>query len=976
MKFRYVPEHRWLLSVSLSVLALQLTAVWFFTGFFQSAFAAKSAVQPPKEGERLSAYLLRQAPSLDAYSIGLEWRTPQSQHQQKERFKSIYNSLVAGEWAGERLRLTSEQRDAWLDFLNRLEIRGRHPLPSTDARLMALEPSKDPILLASHSVEVPVRPTHVTVFRNHGGACAVGHEPNAAVIDYVLACEGDGALRHEWAYVAQPNGILKKVAIAAWNETFQQPPAAGASIWAPASNLNWPEAFSDQLAELLVHQGIVFSSILERKLLDAVPKEVPRKDAFMRQDIAHTSNNWGGIGLLQMPTARFGLEGRFSLSYNVTHPYERLMIIATPFEWLEGGFGYAYFRHIFALDILDDYKDKAFHFKVRLLPESQFTPQLAVGIRDPGGTGLFGGEYLAASKRWRSVDMTLGLGWGYIGRAGGVANPLGFLGRSKERARSDQGTSGVFDLDGWFSGPAAVFGGVEVQSPWRSLTFKVEWDGNNYRREPGPFTNLGYVDLSGTSRLNLGLAYKPTSFSELSLGIERGDTLTAGFTVFTDLGTLSTPKIHDPTMPKVLPMQSTSALREKGVGSERSDESVFDEIRKRVQEATRWSIGGVVARRDEIVVRVMETPSGTKTAVLQRAMAAVHNHSPSVFRVVTFEFHVRGAPVLSKRFNRLEWVATQTEFLPEFSEQDAGQIQARYKPQASEPPVYWGLASADRLESRRSAWMPHWQIEPNFRPRWNGKEVFFFSEFLLVLDAGWRLPEKFRLDSSIEYRVLDTYLKTGDPHNGSLPKVRSDINEYTTASRMRLAELYGNKTVRIAPGLYGLGYAGILESMFAGAGGELLLRPLSSNFAFGLDWNWVQQRGYKQDFSLRDYTTNTGHASVYWNTPWDGVKTRLSVGKYLAGDLGATIDISKRLSNGVSFGVWASKTNADDSEFGTGEFDKGLHVTIPFDIMTTRSTTGNFNASWRPWRVDAAARLKRPISLYQSTELRGLTGEE
>ena len=39
-------------------------------------------------------------------------------------------------------------------------------------------------------------------------------------------------------------------------------------------------------------------------------------------------------------------------------------------------------------------------------------PQIAVGLSDFAGTGLFSGEYLVASKRYGSFDFSLGMGWG------------------------------------------------------------------------------------------------------------------------------------------------------------------------------------------------------------------------------------------------------------------------------------------------------------------------------------------------------------------------------------------------------------------------------------------------------------------------------------------------------------------------------------------------------------------------------------
>ena len=44
------------------------------------------------------------------------------------------------------------------------------------------------------------------------------------------------------------------------------------------------------------------------------------------------------------------------------------------------------------------YKDKAFDVKLRLWEESYWMPQVSVGAKDIGGTGLFDAEYIVASK--------------------------------------------------------------------------------------------------------------------------------------------------------------------------------------------------------------------------------------------------------------------------------------------------------------------------------------------------------------------------------------------------------------------------------------------------------------------------------------------------------------------------------------------------------------------------------------------------
>ncbi|MDW7749070.1 YjbH domain-containing protein, partial [Halomonas sp.] len=141
-------------------------------------------------------------------------------------------------------------------------------------------------------------------------------------------------------------------------------------------------------------------------------------------------SDFGGVGLMQTPTARMAELGHFSAGWSRSAPYRRYSIFVQPTSWLETGFRYGSVenrRYGPSIAGERDYLDKGIDAKLRLREESRYWPQLAVGLRDAGGTSQFGAEYLVASKRWHDVDLTLGLGWGYLGNASDVASPLGWL---------------------------------------------------------------------------------------------------------------------------------------------------------------------------------------------------------------------------------------------------------------------------------------------------------------------------------------------------------------------------------------------------------------------------------------------------------------------------------------------------------------------------------------------------------------------
>ena len=158
--------------------------------------------------------------------------------------------------------------------------------------------------------------------------------------------------------------------------------------------------------------------------------------------------------------------------------------------------------------------------------------------------------------------------------------------------------------------------------------------------------------------------------------------------------------------------------------------------------------------------------------------------------------------------------------------------------------------------------------------------------------------------------------------------------------------------------------------MYGGVGGEWLYRPWQGKLAFGVDVNHVRQRDFAQNLSFRDYSVNTGHATLYWDTGWNDLQVKLSAGQYLAGDTGATIDVKRSFANGTAIGAWATKTNVSAQQFGEGSFDKGIYLSIPFDVMLPKSAPGIANLVWTPLTRDGGARLFHNFSLFDFTRQR------
>ena len=98
--------------------------------------------------------------------------------------------------------------------------------------------------------------------------------------------------------------------------------------------------------------------------------------------------------------------------------------------------------------------------------------------------------------------------------------------------------------------------------------------------------------------------------------------------------------------------------------------------------------------------------------------------------------------------------------------------------------------------------------------------------------------------------------------------------------------------------------AGILEDMFSGYGMEYLHFKNDTNYAVGFEVFDVVKRDYSNRFGTLDYRNTTIAGNFYYRNynviPFDA---KLSVGEYLAGDKGVTLEFSRAYENGVEFGV-------------------------------------------------------------------------
>jgi hypothetical protein len=759
----------------------------------------------------------------------------------------------------------------------------------------------------------------------------------------------------------------------------------------------------------------------------------------------------GTTAAIVMPNGRMAPDGEFGLGYSEVSPYQRYFLTQQFLPWLQGTYRYtsiAYRRYgtgSFAQN--QSYKDKSVDVKLRLVKEGPYFPDISLGFRDIGGSGLFSGEYLAATRRIYDFDITGGLAWGNIGARGGLTNPFGYLSDSFKTADRYSKTTGTLGTSFFSGAEVAPYGAIEwYPSQFPDLSLKLEFDGNDYKSEP-----FG-ADLGARSPFNFGLVYRPFNWLDLAASYERGNTVGLRFILHTNFNTdTGVPKIADKApfpVPISQPvaqrveynkpinsvalnsvlaasgMELTSAdirgsravlkvktLPKGGIGESARQQILsapglrqFDTIELAGSDGSKFDvITGFSVKEDASnagseAVSTSGSPasqiSGTKrqdeidreiSAALSgigfkfEASAMSDRRIYLQFSQKTYRDHnvalVRAARVLAALAPISQTVLDVSEYAngvpvarQVFLRQDIVKA-ANY--QASMDEAWTNSSSLDK-ESPDSPWKEDaraypdfsWGISPRLRQSLGGPDNFYLYQIYGSASAEVNLTRNFSVSGALGTNIKNNFQNFTYEAPSNLPRVRTKIKDYLTGASTWIDSFHADYINHVGDSLFYRTSAGVYEWMYSGVGGEILYKRPGARWALGLDANYVWQRDFDGGFGLLDYSTLVGNLTYYHQLPIWGLDAQISVGRYLAQDVGATFTLSRQFENGIRFGVWATKTNVSAEQFGEGSFDKGFRVTIPFELFSTTHSKSSAEFAFAPLTRDGGQKVNMPKPLY------------
>lgn len=196
--------------------------------------------------------------------------------------------------------------------------------------------------------------------------------------------------------------------------------------------------------------------------------------------------------------------------------------------------------------------------------------------------------------------------------------------------------------------------------------------------------------------------------------------------------------------------------------------------------------------------------------------------------------------------------------------------------------------------------------------------------------------------------------------------VRRDMAHY--ANSMAIERLYASWRTTPITDLHLAVSAGQLEEMYGGVGAEILYRPFGTPFWAGVDaWELRRRDNTKAfNFAWTNEAVFTGHARIGYDIPDTRATIALAVGRYLAGDTGATFSYLQRFENGARIEGALTWTNRREDEgfFRDAHFDPTIRVVWPL------GKTGHREARLKMHQVgrDGGQMLDRPLPLEQMTE--------
>jgi hypothetical protein len=630
-------------------------------------------------------------------------------------------------------------------------------------------------------------------------------------------------------------------------------------------------------------------------------------------------SNWGGTGLMEIPSARVLKENRYRVGASQIDPYRYYYIAVSPFKGLEidgrvtelmgvpSGLGSAYGND----------KDKAIDFKYQFIKEGKYSPAISLGIMDPHGTRKYASQYLVASKQIYPFDFTLGFGNGRFGK-----RPLPSQGEGFKIEMFS-------DTKGWLK-DSQFFWGIQF-APSEKIALMMEYN-------PIKYETLNVVgEIPVSSRFNYGLRIKPWKWSDIDLSYQRGNQVGINLSVAFDIGQPLIPIYDHPYREKQ--EDRTSPLHKRLIKALHG--SGFSNIGIDIQGYDLW----IEAQNDTYYY---------STKAIGVILKIVNEIAPLIPRNAEQKIHIvltdNLIPVIQLTTTRLDIMEFYREKLT-FNEF-----------------FYLSKINTDVLEKpdvkREHRKYFDYGVKPAFRMFLNDPSGFFKYRLGVYLWGSYSPWEGGSFIGGLEGFPLNTVSTSNEPLS---EPIRTDIVPYQKKG-VSLGRLMYNQIFKTSHELYGKFAAGLLEIQYAGLDGEVAIPLRNGRFMVGLSSSVVKKRDVDNAFKLSNEYTKT-YTTAFLNTrlniPEYEFSVNLKTGRFLAGDKGSRLTVSKFIK-GVVISAWYSWTDTSifKDQFNRGYHDKGVMLTFPLRLFKGSDSKTTYSYAISPWTRDVAQDIDHYNNLF------------
>lgn len=647
----------------------------------------------------------------------------------------------------------------------------------------------------------------------------------------------------------------------------------------------------------------------------------PFMTAFASDEHFIYPSNWGGTGLMEIPTARVIRENSYRIGISQIHPYRYYYGAVSPVKGLEIDGRITEVIGVPALTAAyGNFKDKALDFKYRFISEGKYMPATALGIMDPHGTRVYPSQYVVISKQIYPFDFTIGFGNGRFGK-----RPLTSAGEGMKLEI-------LSNTMGWLK-DSQFFWGIQFALS-EKYALMVEYNPIKYHKQTHDPATKKYFREPAPLNYNFGFRWKPLKWTELDVSCQRGNQIGVNFSTAFDIGIPLIPIYDHPY--KENPQEKLNP---------------FSERLQKALSYSGFSDIGVLMEGNDIWIEAQNDTYFYNTKAIGVILRILSEITSENARNVHITLKENGIPLI-------EFRTTKADIIDLYSEELT-------------PNEFFYLSEV-KTDISETLDIPKWNkrsfrygVKPSFQTFLNDPSGFFKYRFGI---SGWVSYHPWQGTSFVagfEGYPINTVSSANEPL--SIP-VRSDIVLYKREN-IALGKLMFEQLKKIKHGLYGRTAAGLLDVQYAGLDGEVAMPLLNGRLMVGLSGSLVKKRATDNPFKLKENDVkdfySTAFINMRLNIPEHEISVDLKTGRFLAGDRGSRITISKFI-NGVILSAWYSVTDTSvfKDNINKGYHDKGIAVTIPIRLFKGADSKTAYNYSLSPWTRDVAQDIEHYNTLF------------